>query len=73
MHGVFLNTTELNHFINCSVFPHLTEHRQLFGEVHHSGDGRGDDFCKLTEGFDVHLAALRRADDRPLTYVISLK
>lgn len=52
---------------------HLTEHRQLLGEVHHSGDGRGDDFCKLTEGFDVHLASLRCADDRPLTYVFSLK
>lgn len=52
---------------------HLAKHRQLFGEVHHSGDGRGDDFCKLTEGFDVHLAALRCVDDRPLTYVFSLK
>lgn len=29
---------------------HLGEHGQFFGKVHHTGDGRGDDLGKLTEG-----------------------
>lgn len=56
-----------------ALLTYLTEHRQLFGKVHHSGNGGGDNFCKLTEGFNVHFAPFGCIYDRCLTNVLRLK
>lgn len=52
---------------------HLTKHRQFFGKVHHSGYGRGDNFCKLTEGFYVHLVSFSCIVHGSLTNILRLK
>lgn len=51
----------------------LTKHRQFFGKVHHSGYGRGDNFCKLTEGFYIHFVSFRCIDHGRLTNFLRLK
>lgn len=51
---------------------YLTEHRQFFGKVHHSGYGRGDNFCKLTEGFDIHFISFRCIGHGCLTQILGL-
>lgn len=62
-------------YITCQISSStcLTKHRQFFGKVHHSGYGRGDNFCKLTEGFYIHFVSFRGIDHGCLTNFLRLK
>lgn len=62
-------------YVTCQIrsSTYLTKHRQFFGKVHHSGYGRGDNFCKLTEGFYIHFVSFRGIDHGCLTNFLRLK
>ncbi len=75
-----LRTTLTKHFLmSCEMKKlkkrrsYLTKHGQLFGKIHNTSDGGGDNFCKLTEGFYVHFAPLWCVDDGRRTDVLGLQ
>lgn len=55
-------------------FPsYLRKHGQFFGKVDHAGDGRGDDFCKLTECLQVDFVPVGHGGHGRLADVLGLR